>query len=189
MKQIKLYKYLLDELKRRGVKTIFGIPGDFVLNLYHKVEMDRRFKIFSFSHEPAVGFAAQGAARGTKGLGVCLVTYGAGALNMVNPVAEAYAEKTPLIIISGGPGRDEKKLGISLHHQVKSFQSQLNVYKEVTEAQTVLDDPQTAAHEIQRVLNVAQAFALPVYIEVPRDMVEELISIPNAVDELQLPVN
>jgi indolepyruvate decarboxylase len=55
------------------------------------------------SHEPAVGFAADAAARVNSTLGVAAVTYGAGALNVINPIAAAYAEKSPVVVISGAP--------------------------------------------------------------------------------------
>ena len=55
--------------------------------------------------------------------GVAAVTYGAGALNMVNAVAGAYAEKSPLVVISGGPGRGESGSGWLLHHQAKRLDS------------------------------------------------------------------
>ena len=79
-----LRSFLFDQLWQRGVRHIFGIPGDFVLNLYEALERDGRFGLVRLSHEPAVGFAADGCARITGGLGVCCVTYGAGGLNMVN---------------------------------------------------------------------------------------------------------
>jgi len=79
---LKLSALLFDQLWQRGVRHIFGIPGDFALNLYEALEADGRFELVRFSHEPAVGFAADGCARVTGGLGVCLVTYGAGGLNM-----------------------------------------------------------------------------------------------------------
>src|SRR5437868_15342918 len=120
-----LSTFLFDSLSREGVRQIFGIPGDFVLNLYEALEDDGRFTLVRLSHEPAVGFAADGAARATGGLGVCCVTYGAGGLNMVNSVACAYAEESPLVVISGGPGRREKRAAIPVHHEVKSFESQL----------------------------------------------------------------
>ena len=90
-----LHTFLFDRLWHAGVRQIFGIPGDFVLPLYQALESDARFQLVRLSHEPAVGFAADGAARITGGLGVCCVTYGAGGLNMVNPVACAYAEESP----------------------------------------------------------------------------------------------
>lgn len=168
---MKLCTMLFDQLWQRGVRHIFGIPGDFALNLYEALEDDGRFTLVRFSHEPAVGFAADGCARITGGLGVCLVTYGAGGLNMVNPVACAYAEQSPLVVLSGGPGRAERRAGIHVHHEVKSFESQFKVYQEVTEYAAILDNPGTAATRIGRALDVATTFKRPVYLEIPRDMV------------------
>jgi indolepyruvate decarboxylase len=160
------------------VRHIYGIPGDFALNLFEALERDGRFTLVRLSHEPSVGFAADGAARMTGGLGVCCVTYGAGGLNMVNPVACAYAEESPLIVLSGGPGRAEKRAGLHVHHEVKTFESQLNVYEEVTEYSAILDDPRTAATHISRAIDVALKAKRPVYLEVPRDMVTEAIDPP-----------
>ena len=137
---MKLHQVLFDELYARGVRHIFGIPGDFVLNLYEALSQDGRFQLVTFSHEPAVGFAADGASRITNGLGVCVVTYGAGGLNLLNSVACAYAEESPLIVITGGPGKSEKRLGVQVHHEVKSYDSQFKIYQEVTEFGAVLDD-------------------------------------------------
>src|SRR5690348_386048 len=128
-----LATFLFDRLWDAGVRQIFGLPGDFVLNLFEALEGDGRFQLVRFGHEPAVGFAADGSARSTNGLGVCAITYGAGGLNMINAVACAYAEESPLVVLSGGPGRAERTRGIQVHHEVKSFESQLKVYTEVTE--------------------------------------------------------
>ena len=180
-----LRSFLFDQLWQRGVRHIFGIPGDFVLNLYEALERDGRFALVRLSHEPAVGFAADGCARITGGLGVCCVTYGAGGLNMVNSVACAYAEESPLVVLSGGPGRIEKRAGMPVHHEVKSFDSQLRVYAEVTEYSAILDDPRTAAAHVARALDVAVKMKRPVYLEIPRDMVEaEIDDPPEAALEL-----
>jgi indolepyruvate decarboxylase len=183
---ITLRSFLFDQLWARGVRHIFGIPGDFVLNLYEALERDGRFGLVRLSHEPAVGFAADGSARITGGLGVCCVTYGAGGLNMVNPVACAYAEESPLVVLSGGPGRIEKRAGLPVHHEVKSFESQLRVYAEVTEYSAILDDPRTAAAHIARALDVAVKKKRPVYLEIPRDMVETAIDAPPPDAALEL---
>lgn len=180
---MKLHAFLFDELWAAGVRHIFGIPGDFVLNLYEALEDDGRFRLVRLSHEPAVGFAADGAARMTGGLGVCCVTYGAGGLNMINPVGCAYAEESPLIVITGGPGRLEKRNVAQVHHEVKTFESQLKVYQEVTEYAAILDHPRTAAFHIRRAIDVAVKTKRPVYLEVPRDMVFAEIA-PPAEDEI-----
>ena len=90
---------------------------------------------------------------------------------MVNPVACAYAEESPLVVVSGGPGRAERRAGVHVHHEVKSFESQFKVYQEVTEYGAILDDPKTAAAHIVRALDVALKLKRPVYLEIPRDMV------------------
>lgn len=162
---------LLQALKDRGADRIFGIPGDFVLPFFKVIEDSAILPWHTLSHEPGVGYAADAAGRITSTLGVAVVTYGAGALNMVNAVAQAYAEKSPLVVISGAPGAQEGKLGLSLHHQVKTLNSQYEIYRELTCAQAVLNDPATAPAEIARVLDAARHYSRPVYIEFPRDLV------------------
>ncbi len=163
---------LLHALKDYGAKEIFGIPGDFALPFFKVIETSGVLPLYTLSHEPGVGFAADAASRYRSALGVAAVTYGAGALNMVNPVAQAYAEKSPLVVISGAPGAGERDMGLGLHHQVKHFDSQFQVFREVTCDQAVLDDAATAPAEIARVLRRALKLSRPVYIELPRDMVD-----------------
>jgi len=146
---------LLHALKSRGAKNIFGIPGDFVLPFFRVIEDSNILPWYTLSHEPGVGYAADASARISSTLGVAVITYGAGALNMVNAVAQAYAEKSPLVVISGGPGKGEGELGLGLHHQVKTLNSQLEIYKELTCDQTVLNNPPTAPADIARVLDSA----------------------------------
>jgi indolepyruvate decarboxylase len=186
---MKLHEYLFGALWNVGVRHVFGIPGDYALNLYEALEDDGRFDLVRLSHEPAVGFAADGCARATSGLAVCCVTYGAGGLNMINPIACAYAEESPVLVISGGPGRLEKQAAIPVHHEVKSFESQLNVYAEVTEYSAILDDPQSAASHISRAIETALATKRPVYLEVPRDMVLAEIAVPVQAEAPRLKVD
>src|ERR1700730_1081673 len=186
---MKLHQVLFDELYAQGIRHIFGIPGDFVLNLYEALQQDGRFKLITLSHEPAVGFAADGASRITNGLGVCIVTYGAGGLNLLNSIACAYAEESPLVVITGGPGKSEKRLGVQVHHEVKSYDSQFKIYQEETEFGAVLDDPRTATAEIRKALEVALKFKRPVYLEVPRDMVFADVSPLSNVEQIELRVD
>jgi indolepyruvate decarboxylase len=162
---------LLEALKDHGAREIFGIPGDFVLPFFKVVEESKTLPYFTLSHEPAVGFAADAAARYHGGIGVAVVTYGAGAFNLVNSVAGAYAERSPVVVIAGAPGVHERSSGYLLHHQVRTVDTQLAVYKEFTCDQAVLTDAATATAEIARVLRSARELSLPVYIEFPRDMV------------------
>ena len=107
---MKLGDFLIAYLEKIGVSHMFGIPGDLVINLFFKFGRHRGLKIVTFSHEPGVGFAADGYARAKGRIGVICVTYGAGGHNMVNPVAGSFAERVPLLVISGGPGEEERSL-------------------------------------------------------------------------------
>ncbi|HEU5018420.1 MAG TPA: indolepyruvate/phenylpyruvate decarboxylase [Pseudolabrys sp.] len=162
---------LLQGLKDHGAREIFGIPGDFVLPLYKVIEESKILPNYTLSHEPGVGFAADAAARYHQGLGVAVVTYGAGAFNLVNAVAGAYAERSPVVVIAGAPGAQERATGFLLHHQARTVDTQLAVFREITCDQAVLTDPATAPEAIARVLRNAREQSLPVYIEFPRDLV------------------
>lgn len=166
-------RYLLEKLYKAGVRQLYGIPGDFALNFFRCAEEYGKIKIIPFSHEPSVGFAADGTSRATGKISACAITYGAGGMNMVNPIACAYAEKSPVVVISGAPGMEERKHGYLFHHQAKSLDSQRKVFQEVSVYQCVLEDAETAADQIDTALAMAKAYSQPVYIEIPRDKVFE----------------
>jgi indolepyruvate decarboxylase len=159
-------------MRDHGAREIFGIPGDFVLPFFKVIEESGILPHYTLSHEPAVGFAADAAARYHCGLGVAVVTFGAGAFNLVNAIAGAYAERSPVVVIAGAPGARERTSGFVLHHQARSVDTQLAVYREITCDQAVLTEASTAHNEIARVLRSARERSLPVYIELPRDMTE-----------------
>ncbi len=165
-----LTERLLQALKARGATEVFGIPGDFALPLFREIEGSALLPLHTLSHEPGVGFAADAAARARGGLGVAAVTYGAGAFNLVNAVAGAYAERVPLVVLSGAPAAHEAASGLLLHHQVKTLDSQWRLFEELTVDRARLDDAQRAPALIARVLDAALARSRPVYLEIPRDM-------------------
>ncbi len=171
--------FLVAYLKRLGVKRVFGIPGDLVLRLFAHLGERGRWKMVTFSHEPAVGFAADGYARATGSIGVACVTYGAGGHNMVNAVAGSYAEHVPVLVISGGPGDEERKFGTLIHHQARAVESQLTIYREVTAAARLIHDPRTAAEEIDEVVRTMWREQRPGYLEIHRDMVDRPIEVPK----------
>jgi indolepyruvate decarboxylase len=163
---------LLQGLKDHGVQELFGIPGDFVLPLFKVIAESEILPLYTLSHEPSIGFAADAAARYRCGLGAAVVTYGAGAFNIVNAIAGAYAERTPVVVIAGAPGAHERASGLMLHHQARSVDTQLAVFREITCDQAVLTDAARAPQEIARVLRNARERSLPAYIEFPRDMAD-----------------
>jgi indolepyruvate decarboxylase len=174
--------FLVAYLRRAGVTHIFGLPGDLVLGLFHRFGKRRDLEIVTLSHEPAVGFAADGYARSTRKLGVVCVTYGAGGYNVVNPIAGAYAEQVPLLVVSGGPGDSEQKLG-GVHHQAKDIEGQCRVFAEVTCEARILSPPERAAQEIHDVVRAIASEHRPGYIEIHRDTVDTPIPVPKHIVE------
>ncbi len=182
-RRMTLGDFLVAYLLKIGVTRVFGIPGDLALRLFFALGRKHGLEIVTFSHEPGVGFAADGYARATGRIGVVCVTYGAGGHNMVNPVAGSFSERVPLLIFSGGPGEDERKLGTLIHHQAREIESQHRIYQEVTCASRVLTDPRRAAADLHDVTRAVWAEQRPGYIEIHRDMVDREIEVPDEIIE------
>ena len=166
-------QYLIQRLYAHGVRHVFGIPGDYVLGFYDQLAKSK-LRIINTCDEQGAGFAADAYAR-VRGLGAVCITYCVGGLKVANTTAEAFAEKSPVVVISGAPGMKEREKNPLLHHKVREFDTQKKVFEQLTIASTVLSDAQTAFQEIDRVLHAALRFKRPVYIELPRD----LVSVPG----------
>lgn len=168
-KRLSIGQYLLDQLYNHGVEHMFGVPGDYILGLYSLIE-ESPIEIIGTTREDAAGFAADAYAR-IRGLGAACVTFCVGGLNIANAVAGAYAEKSPVIVISGAPslkGRERRPL---VHHLIRDFATQREIFSRITVASTALEDPYTAYHEIDRVIHLVERYKRPGYIELPSDMV------------------
>jgi len=161
--------YLIQQLYAHGVHHVFGVTGDYVLGFYDQLSHSK-IAVINTCDEQGAGFAADAYAR-VGSLGVVCVTYGVGALKVVNTTAQAFAEKSPVVVISGSPGTKEREKNPLLHHKVRDFDTQHKVFEQITVASTVLDDAKTALPEIDRVLSATLRYKRPVYIELPRDMV------------------
>jgi indolepyruvate decarboxylase len=174
---VPLGKFLFDYLHKCGVRHSFGVPGDFALPTFAWLDKSP-IQSITMCHEPGAGFAADAYSR-INGIGLVCVTYCVGGLNVLNAIAGAYAEKSPVVVISGAPGRKDREKDPLLHHKVKTFDTQRRVYDEVTVASTVLLDEDRAAEEIVRCVQACLRHKRPVYIEVPHDMVDRLIEVPE----------
>lgn len=96
---------LVDVLVEQGVDTIFGYPGGAVLNIYEALYKNRdRIRHILTSHEQGAAHAADGYARATGKVGVCLATSGPGATNLVTGIATAYMDSIPMVAITGNVG-------------------------------------------------------------------------------------
>jgi acetolactate synthase I/II/III large subunit len=89
-------------LEAEGVEMCWGIPGGAILPLYDAfARVEHTVKHYLVRHEQGAGHMAQGYARATGRVGVCIATSGPGATNLVTPVADAFLDSTPLVVITG----------------------------------------------------------------------------------------
>jgi len=171
-------EYLIQALYNRGARHIFGVPGDYVLGFYYILNQSHKLKIINTCDEQGAGFAADAYAR-INGLGAVCITYCVGGFKVVNPTAQAFAEKSPLVVISGAPGIKERKKNALLHHKVRNYDTQLEIFKQITVDSILINDNTTAVQGIDRVLSSVLRYKRPAYIELPRDMVSVPIFTPQ----------
>ena len=176
--EVSIGQYLIHRLQDYGIRDVFGIPGDYVLSFYGMLEQSP-INVVGCTREDCAGFAADAYAR-INGMGAVCVTYCVGGLSVCNSLAGAFAEKSPVVLISGAPGLNERVNNPLLHHKVREFHTQRQVFEKLCIAVTELNDPMSAFSEIDRVLDAADRFKRPVYIEIPRDMVSVVPPIAHA---------
>jgi indolepyruvate decarboxylase len=175
---VSIGQYLIRRLQDYGIGTVFGIPGDYVLSFYSMLESSP-IEVVGCTREDCAGFAADSYAR-IHGMGAVCVTYCVGGLSVCNSIAGAYAEKSPVVLISGSPGLGERINNPLLHHKVRDFYTQVEVFEKLCAAATDLEDPVTAFREIDRVLDVCFRVKRPVFIEIPRDRVHVVPEISHS---------
>ena len=167
---------VIDRLHQLGVRHIFGIPGDYVLSLYQLIDTSP-IQHVGTTREDSAGFAADAYAR-INGIGAVCVTYCVGGLNCVNAIACAYAERSPVVLLTGSPGLSERIRTPYMHHMVRDFSTQREVFEKITVAAISLDDPSTAEREMDRAFAALLRYRRPIYIEIPRDLVHTPLANP-----------
>jgi indolepyruvate decarboxylase len=169
MTSLSIGQYLIRRLSDYGIRHVFGLPGDYVLTFYSMLERGP-LQLVNCTREDCAGFAADAYAR-VSGMGAVCVTYGVGGLSLANSIAGAYAEKSPVVLISGAPGLAERANNPLLHHRVREWRTQLEVFEKICAESLEIVDATTAFRDIDRLLDTAATQKRPVYLELPRDMV------------------
>src|SRR6516165_2467006 len=171
--------YLLTRLNQAGVRTVFGVPGDYNLPLLDAVGAAKPTMAWAgTATEQGAGYAADSYAR-LRGLGAMITTFGVGELSAINAIAGAYAESVPVVHIVGTPALRARQGYLTLHHNLpdNDFGHFARMAAEVTAAQASLR-PETAPAEIDRVLGVALATSRPVYLAIPADVATMTVPAP-----------
>jgi len=157
---------LLECLIEQGVDTVFGYPGGAVLNIYDALyKYDKKIKHVLTAHEQGASHAADGYARATGKVGVCLATSGPGATNLVTGIATAYMDSVPMVAITGNVpltllGKD-------------SFQEVdiAGITMPITKHNFIVKDVKDLASIIRRAFYIAQEGRPgPVLVDIPKDV-------------------
>ena len=138
------------------------------MGLFHAIEKSK-VRCICTCNELNAAYAADGYAR-IKGIGALATTYVVGELSAINGVAGSFAERVPVVQITGCPATKHYKLGTLLHHTLGNYLIPLQMYEKITIASTLLDDAFKAPSEIDRVLRECVYHKLPVYIALPTDI-------------------
>lgn len=157
---------LMECLLEQGVNTIFGYPGGAVLNIYDALYKYRnKIRHILTSHEQGASHAADGYARATGRVGVCLATSGPGATNLVTGIATAYMDSVPLVAITGNVGR--ALLGKDSFQEVDIT----GITMPITKHNFIVKDINKLADTIRRAFYIAQEGRPgPVLVDIPKDI-------------------
>ena len=170
--------FLLRRVQEAGIRHIFGVPGDYNLELLQQLQDAGALKWVGTCNELNASYAADGYAR-LNGLGALTVTNGVGPLSAINGVGGSYSEHVPVICIAGSIPLRSIDRGLGMHHTMAdgSWDHFLNAYAHVTAAHARLT-PRNAATEIDRLILTAWQEKLPVYMELPSDIAYLDIEVP-----------
>jgi thiamine pyrophosphate-dependent acetolactate synthase large subunit-like protein len=164
-------RLVVDLLKAEGVRYIFGIVGATFLDVLDALYDDRGVEYINVRHEQAAAFMADGLARVTGQPGVCLVTSGPGATNLLTGVAAAYVAHSPVVSLVGG---------IERAHQGKdAFQEfdLVGMFRPVTKMAVQVQQVERIPELLRAALRTAMSGRRgPVFVEIPRDVLSERVS-------------
>ncbi|KAG9604084.1 pyruvate decarboxylase, partial [Aureobasidium melanogenum] len=184
---ITLADYVFARLHQLGIRSVFGVPGDYNLRLLDFVEPAGLHWVGN-CNELNSAYAADAYAR-IHGVSALITTFGVGELSAVNGIAGAYAEKAPIISIVGTPARATQEARTNVHHTFADgdFNRFAAMHTHVTIAQTNLLDPRTAPEQFDMTVQQALIHSRPVYIQLPADMVDVKVSAAGLKSKISLP--
>jgi acetolactate synthase-1/2/3 large subunit len=159
---------LFECLKKEGVTDIFGFPGGAVLDIYHEFK-NYNIKHILVRHEQAAVHAADGYARATGRVGVCLVTSGPGATNTVTGIATAYMDSIPVIVFSGQV--PTKLIGNDAFQEADI----VGITRQCTKHNYLVKDVDELAVTIREAFHIASTGRHgPILIDLPKDIMREM---------------
>ncbi|GMM32392.1 indolepyruvate decarboxylase 6 [Martiniozyma asiatica (nom. inval.)] len=184
--KIALGEYLFRRLQNTGIKSVFGVPGDFNLALLDYIDNVDDLKWVGNANELNAAYEADGYSR-VNGFSALITTYGVGELSAVNGVAGSYAEHIGLIHIVGMPSISAVKNKLLLHHTLgdSRYYAFMHMSENISLQASVVENLESAPQLIDDLLYLAFTKKKPVYLGLPSNFVNELVP----ADRLETPLD
>lgn len=187
MAEITLGKYLFERLNQVNVKTIFGLPGDFNLSLLDNIYDVPGMRWAGNANELNAAYAADGYAR-LKGMACLITTFGVGELSALNGIAGSYAEHVGVLHVVGVPSLASQAKQLLLHHTLGNgdFTVFHRMSANISETTSMITDINTACAEIDRCIRTTYVTQRTVYLGLPANLVDLMVSSKNLETPLDL---
>jgi acetolactate synthase-1/2/3 large subunit len=159
---------LVKSLVENGVKTVYGLPGSHILDIYDALRSESRINHISVLHEVNAAIMADAQGRLTGKPGVCLVTAGPGATNTVTGIAQAYSEASPVVQITG---HCESNRRIQPFHGVDDWEFLMKIFQPITKWCVQVTRVEDIPQAVSKAFKIATSGRPgPVHVEIPRDI-------------------
>jgi len=169
-------QHILEAFHRHNISTVFGYPGGCIMPLYDALVDDVGVEHVLCRHEQACALAADGFARASGEIGVCIATSGPGATNLITGVANAYMDSTPMLIITGQV--PSGLIGTDAFQETDILGMTLGIVKH----SYLVDDPSALPAIMEEAITLAQSGRPgPVWIDIPKDTLLAKVATPSPV--------
>jgi indolepyruvate decarboxylase len=181
--------YLIERLIQNGVEALFGVPAVYCAPVYDAAARAPGFRTVVTNSDLEAGYAADGYAR-VRGLSAVAVSYGPGTLSIVNAIAGAYIERSPVVVVNGGPSQtdidNQNATGVLFSHSIGQPHTDMDVFGNVTTFCERAESVDAVPQLVDSAIAAALVRKRPVYIEIPQGFLD--VACPQPVGAIDVTV-
>jgi indolepyruvate decarboxylase len=181
--------YVVKRLKEQNVDALFGVPAAYCAPLFDAAIRSGMTTVID-SSDLGAGYAADGYAR-TRGLAAVSVSYGVGTLSLLNAIAGAYVERSPVVVVNGGPSPGHlsnlHQFDVLFSHSIGQDSTDLTVFKQFTAHAGRADNASKVPNLVDTALTLAITKKRPAYVEISLDIWDQTCAMPAGALNLALP--
>lgn len=186
----KVADYIIERLTQNEAERLFGVPSVYCARLFQAAVDAKDFEPIVTSSDLEAGYAADGYAR-VRGLAAVAVSYGPGTLSLVNAIAGAYVERSPVVVINGGPSNsmiaEQAETGIVFSHSIGKPHTDLDVFRPVTSFCERVDTLSAVPAKVDEAIRAALTLKRPAYLEIPQSFFNEDCPRPTGLISKKVP--